>query len=100
MIVSFADKDTADLFAGKRVKRYANILAIAERKLQQLDSVVLLDGLRAPPGNRLEKLSGDRQGQHMLCAFLGKAQAAPAFDHEVDRAGEVIIVRAYGDDVV
>lgn len=66
MIVSFADKDTADLFAGKRVKRFANIASVAERKLQQLDSAVTLDALRAPPGNRLEALSGDRAGQHSI----------------------------------
>jgi toxin HigB-1 len=66
MIASFAGKDTADLFAGKRVKRFANIAAIAERKLQQLDSAVKLEALRAPPGNRLEKLSGDRAGQHSV----------------------------------
>lgn len=66
MIASFADKDTADLFAGKRVKRFANIAAIAERKLQQLDSATKLEALRAPPGNRLEKLSGDRAGQHSV----------------------------------
>jgi toxin HigB-1 len=66
MIVSFADKDTADLFEGKRVKRYANIAAIAERKLQQLESAATLDALRVPPGNRLEKLVGDRTGQHSI----------------------------------
>lgn len=66
MIVSFADKDSADLFAGKRVKRYANIAAIAERKLQQLDCAATLDALRVPPGNRLEKLAGDRAGQHSI----------------------------------
>jgi proteic killer suppression protein len=66
MIASFADKDSADLFAGKRVKRYANILAIAERKLQQLDSANTLDALRVPPGNRLEKLAGNRSGQHSI----------------------------------
>lgn len=66
MIVSFANKDTADLFAGKRVKRHANIAAIAERKLQQLDCVATLDALRVPPGNRLERLAGDRAGQHSI----------------------------------
>ena len=66
MIVSFADKDTAALFAGRRVKRFANIAVTAERKLQQLDAATRLDALRAPPGNRLEALSGDRQGQHSI----------------------------------
>ena len=66
MIVSFADQDTADLFEGKRVRRFANILLVAERKLQQLDSAVTLDALRSPPGNRLEALLGDLKGQHSI----------------------------------
>ena len=39
---------------------------IAVRKLDQLDSVLTLDELRVPPGNRLEALSGNRQGQHSI----------------------------------
>jgi len=66
VIVSFADRDTADLFAGKRVKRFVNFAAVAERKLQQIDSTVTLDALRSPPGNRLEALSGNRKGQHSI----------------------------------
>jgi proteic killer suppression protein len=66
MILSFADSDTADLFEGKRVRRFANILTVAERKLQQLDSAVTLESLRAPPGNRLEALLGNRKGQHSI----------------------------------
>lgn len=54
------------MFEGKRVKRFANIARVAERKLQQLDSAVTLDALRAPPGNRLEALAGDRKGQHSI----------------------------------
>lgn len=66
MIISFADQDTADLFAGKRVRRFANIWLVAERKLQQLDSAVTLDALKSPPGNRLEPLQGNRKGQHSI----------------------------------
>jgi proteic killer suppression protein len=66
MIHSFRDQDTADLFAGLRVRRYANIAVVAERKLQQLDSAASLESLRAPPGNRLERLVGDRAGQHSI----------------------------------
>ena len=66
MILSFADRDTANLFAGKRVKRFANLASVAERKLQQLDSAATLDALRVPPGNRLEALSADRKGQHSI----------------------------------
>lgn len=66
MIRTFANRATADLFAGKRVARWANIELVATRKLQQLDSAVTLESLRTPPGNRLEALSGDRKGQHSL----------------------------------
>ena len=66
MIESFRGKDTQTLFEGKRVKRFANMEAIAQRKLQQLDSASTLEFLRSPPGNRLEALAGDRAGQHSI----------------------------------
>ena len=66
MIVSFADEDTAAVFAGQKVRRWVNILVVAQRKLQLLDSAATLDALRVPPGNRLEALSGDRRGQHSI----------------------------------
>lgn len=66
MIVSFLDEDTAAVFAGRKVRRWVNILAVAQRKLQLLDSAATLDALRVPPGNRLEALTGDRRGQHSI----------------------------------
>ena len=66
MIVSFADNETAAVFEGKRVRRWAQLLAIAQRKLQLLDSAATLEALRVPPGNRLEALRGDRAGQHSI----------------------------------
>jgi len=66
MIVSFADDDTAALFEGKRVRRWAQLLGVAQRKLQLLDSAATLEALRVPPGNRLEALRGDRVGQHSI----------------------------------
>ena len=39
---------------------------MATRKLQQLDSAATLEGLRVPPGNRLEALAGDRKTQHSI----------------------------------
>ena len=58
--------NTARLFAGNRVARFANLAAVAERKLQQLDGAATLDALRSPPGNRLEVLKGNRRGQHSI----------------------------------
>jgi proteic killer suppression protein len=66
MIKTFADQATADLFAGKRIARWANIQIVVTRKLQQLDSAATLESLRVPPGNRLEALTGNRKGQHSL----------------------------------
>ena len=48
------------------VKRFANIAAVARRKLRQLEIAERLDDLRVPPGNRLEALKGDRAGQHSI----------------------------------
>lgn len=66
MITEFKCKDTQSLFQGKRVAQFANIAAVAVRKLQQLHAATTLDFLRVPPGNRLELLSGDRAGQHSI----------------------------------
>ncbi len=63
MIRSFRCKETQSLFEGGNPKRFRSIRRVAERKLTQLHNAVTLDFLRAPPGNRLEKLSGDREGQ-------------------------------------
>lgn len=65
-IVSFRCSDTQRLFTSGKSRRFANILGVAERKLAQLDAAMTLEFLRSPPGNRLESLSGDRQGQHSI----------------------------------
>ena len=65
-IVSFQCLDTQRLFTSGKTRRFANIQSVAERKLAQLDAAVTLDFLRSPPGNRLELLTGDRQGQHSI----------------------------------
>ena len=66
MIVSFKDGDTERLAHGRRVARFVNIEAVARRKLRQLEIAGRLDDLRVPPGNRLEPLRGDREGQHSI----------------------------------
>ena len=65
-IVSFKCKNTASLYARQRVRHFAHIEQIARRKLAQLDAAASLDFMRIPPGNRLEALRGDRQGQHSI----------------------------------
>jgi proteic killer suppression protein len=59
MIVSFECAETRALFETGRSRRFANILAAAERKLTLLDAAATLSALRTPPGNRLEVLRGD-----------------------------------------
>lgn len=66
MIKTFNCPDTEALFGGRRVARFANIERIALRKLQMIHAATTLDFLRVPPGNRLEKLSGNRAGQFSI----------------------------------
>jgi proteic killer suppression protein len=67
MIRGFADKNTERLFRRERVKRFSRKLQRAAlRKLAVLDAAESLDDLAVPPGNRLEKLAGDREGQYSI----------------------------------
>ena len=67
MIKSFRDRDTERLFKREHIRRLpARLLRGALRKLLILDAAERLDDLRLPPGNRLEKLSGDRAGQYSI----------------------------------
>jgi len=66
MIQSFKCKDTLALYDGRSPRRFRSFAVIAERKLAQLDAAQTLVFLRAPPGNRLEALKGDRKGQHSM----------------------------------
>lgn len=66
MIRSFRCKDTQALFETSRNRRLSAIAKVAVRKLAQLDAAHMLDFLRAPPGNRLEELKGDRAGRHSI----------------------------------
>ncbi len=63
MIRSFRDKLTEQVFDRERVRRFdPNLQRVAQRKLTVLDAAEGLDDLRQPPGNRLEKMRGERVG--------------------------------------
>jgi proteic killer suppression protein len=63
LIRSFADRDTERLYQRERVNRFRSFERIALRKLRMLDAAASLVDLKTPPGNRLEKLKGGRDGQ-------------------------------------
>jgi len=67
MIRSFRDQQTENIFRRERVKGFSNpIQRAALRKLLILDAAETQKDLRVPPGNRLEKLKGNRQGQYSI----------------------------------
>jgi toxin HigB-1 len=67
VIKSFRDKDTRRLFERERVSRWSPVLQrTALRKLLIIDAADELDDLRIPPGNRLEKLTGNRVGSFSI----------------------------------
>lgn len=65
VIKSFADKKTAEIWhTGKT--RGSPPVGVTKRKFAILDAATELSDLKIPPGNRLEKLRGDREGQHSI----------------------------------
>ncbi len=67
MIRSFHDKEAERIFLRERGSKFARPLQrVALRKLLLLDAAESLEDLRVPPGNRLEKLVGDREGQYSI----------------------------------
>jgi proteic killer suppression protein len=71
VIRSFRGQGTDDIFYGRNTREARRccpqtLWTVAARKLDQLDSVSSLEELRIPPGNRLEALSGNREGQYSI----------------------------------
>ena len=66
MIRSFRCRDTERLFQRESVRRFKAIERVARRKLDQLHFAARVSDLAAPPGNRLERLRGEREGQHSI----------------------------------
>jgi proteic killer suppression protein len=65
VIKSFANWQTAEIWKTGKT-RGAPPASVTRRKLAMLEGALELDDLRVPPGNRLEKLRGDRLGQHSI----------------------------------
>lgn len=89
MIRSFADKDTERVFAGRRPRKLPQeVVERAETKLAMIDAATHIETLRTPPGNRLEKLRGAREGQwsirinhqHRVCFSF---ESGDAYDVEI-----------------
>ena len=67
MIRSFDDKQTELIWDGERSARYPmTIQHVARRKLRMIHNAQSITDLRVPPGNHLEKLSGDLIGYHSI----------------------------------
>ena len=66
MIIGYKDKRTRDFAIGKQVKAFSGVEHAARLKLDRLEAAASLTDLAALPGNRFEKLKGDRIGQYSV----------------------------------
>lgn len=60
--MEFGDDDTETIFRTGKSRKFGTIARPALRKLRMMEAATSLQDLRTPPGNRLEKLTGDRAG--------------------------------------
>ena len=71
MIETFASRETEKIFLGEiSPKLPADIQCTARRKLLYLDEAENLQDIRVVPGNRMEKLKGDRTGQNSILGSI------------------------------
>jgi proteic killer suppression protein len=87
VIVSFKDRDTAELAQVGKNQRWNSIASVALRKLHLIVAAIHLIDLKQPPGNQLELMTGSRAGQHSIrinkqyrICFIWKEDGA----HEVE----------------
>jgi len=67
VIRTFKDAETQKIYQRERSRKLPpDIQQVALRKLRMINNAINLNDLRVPPANRLEKLSGDRAGQHSI----------------------------------
>jgi toxin HigB-1 len=91
MIKGFADKEPRKLFGGFKSRAVPqDVRERAESKLAVLDAAKSLQDLKVPPGNRLEALRGDREGQHSIrinrqyrVCLVWDSEAGDAYDVEI-----------------
>jgi proteic killer suppression protein len=89
MILSFGDKDTEALFNRERVKKLSpDLLQRGRNKLLIIHAATTEDDLRIPPGNRFEKLKGDKKG---LCSIRINDQWRVVFKWQNGNASDVTV---------
>jgi toxin HigB-1 len=97
VIVSFKDRDTAELAQSGKNRRWNSIASVALRRLHMIVVAAHLDDLKQPPGNLLEKMSGSSAGQHGIInkqyriCFVWKEDGAhevEIVDHHDERKGK------------
>ncbi|MGC9948075.1 MAG: type II toxin-antitoxin system RelE/ParE family toxin [Bryobacteraceae bacterium] len=66
MIRSFRCRETEKLLCRQHSRKFGNVETVARRKLRMLEDAEMLADMAAVPGNRLEALSGGREGQHSI----------------------------------
>ncbi|MBN1310146.1 MAG: type II toxin-antitoxin system RelE/ParE family toxin [Anaerolineae bacterium] len=66
MIKSFKDSETEKIYRRQPSRRLTDIQQVALRKLRMINNATSINDLRIPPANRLEKLSGSREGQYSI----------------------------------
>jgi len=89
MILSFGDKDTEALFNRERIKKLPpDLLQRSRSKLLIIHAATTEDDLRIPPGNRFEKLKGDKKG---LCSIRINDQWRVVFKWQNGNASDVTV---------
>jgi toxin HigB-1 len=91
MINSFASRETYTLFRYRKFIRFKMIEIIALRKFDQIEAATTINDLKQPPGNKLEKLIGNRKGQYSIRI---NSQWRICFEWQ-DRAAENVEVTDY-----
>jgi len=90
MIRTFASRETERIWDGRVSRKFpSDIQNVARRKLRMLNNAQNLNDLKAPPGNRLEALKGNRKGMHSIRI---NQQWRVCFKWKDDHAFEVEIV--------